>query len=135
MIIDEPEIHFHPQMQKRLIRMLEKMSTNIGTQFLVSTYSPIFINESNIANVYRFSKIKGNTEIKTPNNNILADESSLIQILKFENAAKIFFVDKIIMVEGEIDAYFFEYYLEYLHKFPKRKDKLTNYEIVNINGK
>jgi hypothetical protein len=25
--------------------------------------------------------------------------------------------------------------LEYLHKFPKRKEKLTNYEIVNINGK
>ena len=48
MIIDEPEIHFHPQMQRSFARMLEKISQNIETQFIVSTYSPLFINESNI---------------------------------------------------------------------------------------
>ena len=135
LIIDEPEMHFHPQMQKRLIRMLEKLNENIGTQCIVSTYSPIFINEKNITNVYRFSKIDGNTVIKAPEGGMGEDESTIIQILKFENASKIFFVDKIIMVEGEIDAYFFEFYLQYLHTFPERKNKLVNYEIVNINGK
>jgi len=41
------------------------------------------------------------------------------------------------MVEGEIDAYFFEHYLQYLHNRPgeKNREKITNYEIVNINGK
>jgi len=63
------------------------------------------------------------------------EEASLLQILKFENASKIFFVDTIIMVEGEIDAYFFEFYLQYLYKFPERKPYLKNYEIININGK
>ncbi|MEI7563963.1 MAG: AAA family ATPase [bacterium] len=57
MIIDEPEIHFHPQMQRSLARMMERISDNIGTQFMLSTYSPLFINESNINHVYRFSKI------------------------------------------------------------------------------
>ncbi len=137
LIIDEPELHFHPQMQRRLAKMLEKLNQNIGTQCIISTYSPIFIDEKNITNVYRFSKKNGETQIKIPDKNIWHDESSLIQILKFENAAKIFFVDKIIMVEGEIDAYFFEHYLQYLHNLPNGigKEKITNYEIININGK
>ena len=54
-IVDEPEIHFHPQMQRSFSRMIEKINQNIGTQFILSTYSPLFINESNIGNVYRFS--------------------------------------------------------------------------------
>jgi predicted ATP-dependent endonuclease of OLD family len=64
LIIDEPEIHFHPQMQKRLAKMLEKLNENIGTQCIISTYSPIFIDEKNITNVYRFSKKNWETEIK-----------------------------------------------------------------------
>lgn len=137
LIIDEPELHFHPQMQRRLTKMLEKLNHNIWTQCIISTYSPIFIDEKNISNVYRFNKKNGETNIKIPDKNIWNDESSLIHILKFENAAKIFFVDKIIMVEWEIDAYFFEFYLQYLHNLPnwKRKEKTTNYEIININWK
>ncbi len=37
-------------------------------------------------------------------------------MLKFGNVAKIFFVDTIIMVEGETDAYFFDYYLQYIRE-------------------
>lgn len=135
LIIDEPELHFHPQMQRRLAKMLEKLNQNIGTQCIISTYSPIFIDEKNITNVYRFNKKEGETQVRIPDKTIGQDESSLIQILKFENAAKIFFVDKIIMVEWEIDAYFFEHYLEYLHNLPEGKEKIVNYEIININGK
>ena len=133
--IDEPEIHFHPQMQRSFSRMIEKINQNIGTQFIVSTYSPLLINESNIGNVYRFSKINGETKIKNPFLTLSADEATLVHLLKFENLSKIFFVNKIIMVEGETDVYFFEYYLRYLHTLPERKDKLTDYEIININGK
>ncbi len=134
-IIDEPEIHFHPQMQRSFARMIEKINKNIGTQFILSTYSPLFINESNIGNVYRVAKIQWATHIKNPFFSLSSDESSLVHLLKFENLSKIFFVNKIIMVEGETDAYFFEFYLRYLHTLPERKSKITDYEIININGK
>ena len=111
------------------------ISDNIGTQFMLSTYSPLFINESNINHVYRFAKIHGATEIKSPALRLTTDEASLVHLLKFENIAKIFFVNKIIMVEGETDEYFFEYYLRYLHTLPEWKGRLTDYEIININGK
>ena len=115
--------------------MMEKISDNIGTQFILSTYSPLFINESNINHVYRFAKVKGSTQIKCPTLRLSTDEASLVHLLKFENISKIFFVNKIIMVEGETDAYFFDYYLRYLHTLPQWKGKLTDYEIININGK
>lgn len=134
MMIDEPEIHAHPQMQRSFIRMLQKISKNLWTQFIISTYSPLFINERNISNVYKFSKIEWETKIINPWN-LSTDESTLIQMLKFENASKIFFSKKIIMVEWETDAYFFEFYLNHLHTFKEWKDKITDYEIININGK
>ncbi len=135
LIIDEPEIHFHPQMQKSFSRMIEKIYQNIGTQFILSTYSPLFINESNISNVYRFSNINGETQIKKSYFNLSPDESTLVHLLKLENLSKIFFVNKIIMVEWETDAYFFEFYLTYLRRFPEWKNKIKDYEIININGK
>ena len=135
LIVDEPEIHFHPQMQKSFSRMIEKINKNIGTQFIISTYSPLFINESNISNVYRFANIAWATQVKNSNFNLSPDEATLVHLLKFENLSKIFFVNKIIMVEWETDAYFFEFYLNYLHTFPERKSKLKDYEIININGK
>ena len=134
-IIDEPEIHFHPQMQKTFARMIEKISQNIGTQFIVSTYSPLFINESNIWNVYRFSNIAWKANITNPLFTLTSCESSLVHLLKLENMSKMFFVNTIIMVEWETDAYFFEYYLKHLHTFPEWKWKIKNYEIININGK
>lgn len=40
------------------------------------------------------------------------------------------------MVEGETDAYFFEFYLKNLHLTRKgEKVNLSDYEIININGK
>lgn len=134
-LFDEPEIHFHPQMQRSFIKMLEKISQNIKCQFVVSTYSPLIINEDNIRNVYRFQKDSLWTKIICPGKYIWSDESNLVHILKFDNASKMFFVNKIIMVEWETDAYFFQHYLEYLHTLPQRKDKIKNYEIININGK
>lgn len=135
LIINEPEIHFHPQMQRSFSKMIEKINQRIWTQFILSTYSPLFIDESNIGNVYRFSKGDEGTRIKNPVAILSHNEATLVHLLKFENLSKIFFVNKIIMVEGETDAYFFEFYLRYLHSLPEWKTKITDYEIININGK
>ena len=135
LFIDEPEIHFHPQMQKKFMNFLEHVNKKIKIQCILSTYSPIFINEENIYNVYRFSKKDLVTTIRNPSHSIHEEESDLIHILKYGNTAKIFFVDKIIMVEGETDGYFFEYYLNHLKNTSPERSDIANYEIVNINGK
>ena len=135
MIIDEPELHTHPQLQKELALLFNKISEKSWTQFFLSTYSALFINEDNITNVYRFSKNNWWTKVFTPNIKIASDDAKLVHLLRFENLSKIFFVNKIIMVEWDSDLYFFSHYLKRLQLQPWREFITWTYEIININWK
>ena len=134
-IIDEPELHIHPQLQKELALMFNQISERYWTQFFLSTYSALFINEENITNVYRFLKDNSWTKVFTPYIKIAPDDAKLVHLLRFENLSKIFFVNKIIMVEWDSDLYFFSHYLKWLQEQPGWEFITWTYEIVNINWK
>ena len=135
MVIDEPELHIHPQLQKELALLFNQISEKSWTQFFLSTYSALFINEDNITNVYRFSKENWWTKVFTPYIKIAPDDAKLVHLLRFENLSKIFFVNKIIMVEWDSDLYFFSHYLKRLQEQPWWEFITWTYEIVNINWK
>ena len=135
MIIDEPELHIHPQLQKELSLLFTHINNRDWTQIFLSTYSALFINEDNITNVYRFSKENWWTRVYTPYIKIAPDDAKLVHLLRFENLSKIFFVNKIIMVEWDSDLYFFSHYLKWLQEQPWWEFITWSYEIVNINGK
>ncbi len=135
MVIDEPELHIHPQLQKELSLLFNHINNKYWTQFFLSTYSALFINEDNITNVYRFSKENWWTKVFTPYIKIAPDDAKLVHLLRFENLSKIFFVNKIIMVEWDSDLYFFSHYLKWLQEQPWRDFITWSYEIVNINWK
>jgi len=100
MIIDEPELHLHPQMQKKFMEMIDELSQHFKMQFIIATHSPVMINEKNIGHVYKFAKDGTGTVIYNPvYRGVGEDEANLVHMLKFGNVAKMFFVDKIIMVE------------------------------------
>ena len=134
-IIDEPELHIHPQLQKELALLFNQISTKYWTQIFLSTYSALFINEDNITNVYRFSKENWWTKVFTPYIKIAPDDAKLVHLLRFENLSKIFFVNKIIMVEWDSDLYFFSHYLKRLQLQPWWEYISWTYEIININWK
>ncbi len=136
MIINEPELHIHPQYQKELSEVCEQISEHLGTQFIFSTNSGLFINEKNLTSVYRVYKDQNqNSLVSAPRITVDYDDATLMHMLRFENLSKIFFVDKIILVEGDTDAYFFSFYLNYLKTLPEWKNRIRDYEIININGK
>jgi hypothetical protein len=136
LIINEPELHLHPQIQKEIAQVFDHVSQNINSQFIFSTNSGLFINEGNITNVYRvYRNEQSESQIISPKIQVDYDDATLIHMLKFENLSKIFFVNKIILVEGDTDAYFFSFYLNYLKTLPEWKSKISDYEVININGK
>lgn len=53
-LIDEPDIHLHPQWQRRLIALLDKTFPNC--QFVLTTHSPLLISEHKDILVYRIEK-------------------------------------------------------------------------------
>lgn len=60
-IIDEPELNLHPENQRRLFKLFSFLSKQ-GISFILSTHSPILINEVN--NMLLFQDLKDN-EIDT----------------------------------------------------------------------
>lgn len=141
-IIDEPELHLHPQMQLEYLKIIEDVRRKFDIQFILVTHSPIFVNQSTINHVCRFTFKKGTTQIIIPS--IEESEKNLTRILDLTNSAKIFFVNKAILVEGETDEYFFRFLLDQIQATGGQpgtdaglnwKDHVEDFEIFNIKGK
>ncbi len=137
MIIDEPEIHLHPQIQQKYVDIIFDAIKDFDMQFIIATHSPIFINQKTIEFVYRFHKENGYTRITKPRT-LSPTERELFEIINYTNSAKVFFAEKVILVEGKSDEYFYRYYLDYY----KNKKKLSgseinvgNLEFLDIDGK
>jgi len=131
LMIDEPEIHLHPQSQQRMLELLQDIQYKQHIQCIVATHSPSLITPDTIRHVFRYTKHHSKTAIHNPHYDLHEEDGTLIQLLKFDHVAKIFFVDNIILVEGETDMYFLDYYIKYLQKTGELPDQL-DYEILTI---
>jgi putative ATP-dependent endonuclease of OLD family len=136
MVIDEPELHLHPQMQRYFIEIIKEVKERFDIQFIAATHSPMFIDTDTIDDVHRFY-LDDNKQTQIKNPHIEESQKSLIEILNYTNSSKIFFVDKVILVEGPTDEYFLRFYLEWLRKHGGDNwgQRATNYEILSIGGK
>jgi len=46
MLLDEPDLHIHPELQKRMLTYMRKRAYEDNVQFIIATHSPIMINEA-----------------------------------------------------------------------------------------
>ncbi|MCX5997616.1 MAG: AAA family ATPase [Chloroflexi bacterium] len=46
MILDEPDLHIHPELQKRMLTYMRKRAYEDNVQFVIATHSPVIINEA-----------------------------------------------------------------------------------------
>ncbi|WP_148687071.1 AAA family ATPase [Candidatus Nitrosocosmicus hydrocola] len=130
-IIDEPEIHIHPQMQQKLVEIINQAQYDLNLQVILATHSPVFVTPKTIQNIHRFFKSDNYTNIIS--NNITHAESELVNILTYTNSAKLFFSTRVIMVEGDSDEYFYKFLFENWKKLKILDD--TDIDFVYIRGK
>ena len=110
-VIDEPEIALHPDVQQRLMKRLIFHSKN--KQIIISTHSPYFIDLNlinNGAKIFRFYKENENTNIYTIQSENTSKICKLLNpieqpYLQDIKSKEIFFLDKLILVEGPDDIY------------------------------
>ena len=138
MIIDEPELHLHTQMQEQCLKIIQD-ANELKLQFILATHSPIFVNTNTMKGLHRFhlendfTKVV-NLEIKVKeekNAKNELDEKDLIRILDYTNSSKVFFLKKVILVEGDTDEYF---YREFLDRYKKDLRVSENIGFLDIGG-
>lgn len=97
-LIDEPEIHLHPAMVRKLLWAIENIQVG---QIFFTTHSPLFITPITLPQVIRVTKDEVSTRIFTLSRSQY-DYQRLIQELNADNL-EMFFSDQVILVEGVSD--------------------------------
>src|SRR5262249_54202723 len=135
MIVDEPELHLHPQFQKTYLQILNQERKRHDLQFIVATHSPVFVDRDTIKSVCRFTLQNGRTQIIKPPK-ITESQRHLTHFLNYSNSSRIFFVKKIILVEGLSDQYFYAFYIDWLRdNDPALVGRIEDYEVLDVGGK
>lgn len=110
-IIDEPEIHLHYQFQNEYLHVIDEINKEQSCQYVLVTHSESLINSITIHKVKRFALDDDNyTIIKAPS--LSTNQKTLIKILDNARSTYAFFAKKVLLVEGEIDRYFFKALLQ-----------------------
>lgn len=109
-IIDEPEISLHPDLQKKLFKLLKEQSKN--KQIIISTHSPYFIDWdilSKKGKIIRLEKNVDNIDFYELSDDSIKNVNSFLKnyynphILGLDANEVFFLNDNIILVEGQDD--------------------------------
>lgn len=131
-VIDEPELHLHPRWQKTLLGLFERLALETGNQFLLATHSAVFVSPSSIEYVSRVYSTEQRSSIVRLNNSSLPEPKHLFAIVNSQNNERMFFADKVILVEGISDRIFFESVFD---RLGVTSGTTLTYEVISVGGK
>lgn len=133
-IIDEPELHLHPNWQKKLIKILKEETKNQNIQIIFVTHSSSFISYNVLNNIYRIYKENSYSKCIRIDD-LLQDGNDEnfrknLCVVNATNNEKIFFANNVILVEGVTDEILFKkIYESEIGKIPE------GLEFISISGK
>jgi|GEM_PF-307523 len=135
-LFEEPELYLHPASQKILFDTLSIISES--NQVVVTTHSPIFFSSTSTSTFVKMKKIYEH-DAKPHSTSIYIDicnnitNKDLFQLICYENNCAAFFANKVVLVEGDSDIYFFNYVAKTLNSEWDFNRK--NIPLIKINGK
>lgn len=103
-LVDEPELHLHPRWQRIFLGLFRELSPERNNQFVISTHSPVFVTPDTINGITRIysQPTRGSTRIAL-RDVVLPDKKNLVRIINSQNNERVFFADKVVLVEGITD--------------------------------
>ncbi|WP_211749811.1 AAA family ATPase [Paenibacillus sp. Marseille-Q4541] len=135
-LFEEPELFLHPQSQKVMFEALSNLSS--VQQIVTTTHSPAFFSPTSTGIFVKMCK-EYTTGSKPASRAIFVNlhndisKKDLFQILCYENNTAAFFAQKVLLVEGDSDIYFFKHISKILNSewdFDKK-----GIPVIRLNGK
>jgi len=140
LLLDEPELHLHPNMQKRVLNLLSKSVSQGRNQILLITHSPYLVSVEDINTTWRFTKTKSGTRAHNLGRVLSELESQeqgkLAVRLSSPDIRSLLFSRGVIFVEGPSD----KIVVEQIDRYLSAKNKGANineseWSVIDIGGK
>lgn len=144
LLIEEPELFLHPQMERLMRDVLHRLAAQPGTQVACCTHSPIFLN---IADNYRaivrmFKTAHGDAAAHQVNQDIFpgqvhqADRQRLNLVARFDPTVnELFFAKRVVLMEEFSAIAAFERGAEVMGLFNRHRRLRREVSFVDCNGK
>jgi predicted ATP-dependent endonuclease of OLD family len=110
LMIEEPEIYMHPQMQRKMADLLYKLSDSGKIQIICGTHSPIFIKleekQKTLARIFKDEN--NNLSTKQVDSDLFSDgseEKSRLRVIMDFNPYinELFFSKRVVLLEGDTE--------------------------------
>ncbi|MBP3983981.1 ATP-dependent endonuclease [Pseudoxanthomonas helianthi] len=144
LLIEEPELYLHPQMERLMRDVLHKLALQPGTQIAYCTHSPLFLD---IADKYRaivrmFKTHNGDavshqvTQDLFPGPPHQADRQRLNAVAKFDPVVnELFFAKSVVLMEEFSAIAAFDRAAEALGLFERHRRLRREVTLIDCNGK
>lgn len=134
LVIEEPEAHLHPTMQRQLLNFLKNnLSEKKVRQMFLTTHSTQITGAVNLDDLICLYNYDGETKVGYPGKSFKGNEMSKKYVQRFLDATKsnMLFAEKIILVEGLAEQLLMSIFAEHLDI--SLED--NHVAIINVGGK
>lgn len=134
LVIEEPEAHLHPSMQRQLLNFLKQnLKANKVRQIFVTTHSTHITGALDLDEIICLYKANNETHASYPSEVFKDNEESKKYVQRFLDATKsnMLFAEKIILVEGLAEQLLMSTFAEYVGK--SLED--NHIAVINVGGK
>ena len=134
LVIEEPEAHLHPSMQRQFLKFLKRnLEGNKVRQIFITTHSTHITGALNLDELICLYKSDNETHVSYPGKVFMDNGESKKYVQRFLDATKsnMLFAEKIILVEGLAEQLLMSIFADYMGK------SLEDHHIavINVGGK
>lgn len=110
-LLDEPELGLHPDLQRRFVEYLTRLAKDKNIQFFLATHSQVLLNYSDSITYFRIINTKGTRDLVRVKRDAI---DTLLSDLGLR-PSDVLNQDICVLVEGATDVIFFEHVLRVLY--------------------